>query len=156
MPTTANFGLRYPALTNAPDVPTDIKNLADDVDGALAAQDSGLLSNLGWAMGANWSLNESLHRIINGVMFVRFYFQRTGAQLVGSAVGNVGDETIATLTDSAMWPQLFWVVPVRFSNTGGTVQLSDTTGVLALTDLHTNGVVNTGDNGQLSLCYPLP
>lgn len=36
MPTTPNRSLRYPASSNAPNVPQDIQNLATDTDNALA------------------------------------------------------------------------------------------------------------------------
>ncbi|GIF16542.1 hypothetical protein [Actinoplanes teichomyceticus] len=36
MPTTPNLGLRYPALSSAPNVPLDIGNLAADVDATAA------------------------------------------------------------------------------------------------------------------------
>ena len=35
MPSTTEFGLRYPANTDTPDVPRDLQNLADDVEAAL-------------------------------------------------------------------------------------------------------------------------
>lgn len=35
MPSTTNFGLRYPALGDAPNVPQDMQNLASDVDTLL-------------------------------------------------------------------------------------------------------------------------
>lgn len=156
MPTTANFGLPYPSLTDAPNVPTDIKNLADATDSALLQSDSGLQSNLGLSMSSGWSLNEKLHRVIGSIAFIRLYVARTGANLVGSTVGNVADTAICTLTDSGMWPQWLIVAPVRASQTGGTVQLSDTTGIVTLTDLHSSGVIATGDNLQMSFMYPLP
>lgn len=36
MPTTATYGLRYPSLTSAPNVPADMQNLANDTDAAIA------------------------------------------------------------------------------------------------------------------------
>lgn len=35
MPATTTYGLRYPALTDAPDIVQIVKNLAEDADGAL-------------------------------------------------------------------------------------------------------------------------
>jgi len=35
MPTTPSFGLRYPALTAAPNVPADLLNLATDIDNLI-------------------------------------------------------------------------------------------------------------------------
>lgn len=35
MPTTPNYALRYPSLTNAPNVPADMQNLATDTDTAV-------------------------------------------------------------------------------------------------------------------------
>lgn len=37
MGTTTNYALRYPALTDAPDGPTQVQDLAEDVDAALDA-----------------------------------------------------------------------------------------------------------------------
>lgn len=42
MPATPNFGLRYPALTDPPNGPAQIEDLADDVDAALVAVDARL------------------------------------------------------------------------------------------------------------------
>jgi hypothetical protein len=36
LPSTTIFGLRYPATTNAPNIPGDLQNLANDIDAALA------------------------------------------------------------------------------------------------------------------------
>lgn len=42
MGTTTNYALRYPAATASPNVPVDMKNLADDVDAALDGVDDRL------------------------------------------------------------------------------------------------------------------
>lgn len=46
MGTTANYDLRYPEAGAANNVPSDIKNLADDVDTTVAAQISGVTDSI--------------------------------------------------------------------------------------------------------------
>lgn len=40
MPSTPTYGLRYPALSNSPNVPLDIQNLADDVEDEIERLDA--------------------------------------------------------------------------------------------------------------------
>jgi hypothetical protein len=46
MPSTPNYAFRYPVLGDDPDVPRDIKNLADDADAALLSVYTGLDTRL--------------------------------------------------------------------------------------------------------------
>jgi len=53
MPTTPKFGLRYPALTAAPNVPADLLNLATDVESLISGPAwSSLALNVGGVTGA--------------------------------------------------------------------------------------------------------
>lgn len=164
MPATPTYGLAYPALTDPPDAPGQLQALAEGVEAELARvdndvenaiTDTGLLTNLSITPATGWTVGVKEHRIIAGVMYLRLSLDRSGGELSGSAAGNIADTPMATLTSAGQRPQVSQMASVRFSNTGGTVQLSASTGEITLTDLHTNGSVGTGNTGQMNFVYPL-
>lgn len=56
MPTTSKFALRYPSLSDAPNVPQDVQNLASDVDSAMTRPMCYLVqqtAQTGWTSGTS-------------------------------------------------------------------------------------------------------
>lgn len=158
---TTNYALPYPAGGDAPLGPAQLQDLANAVDAELtnvndAITDTGQLTTLGVTMSSGWSLSEKLHRVFMGSFaFVRLGFTRTGAALEGSANSNIADTDILTITTTSLLPQWTQVMHIRFSNCGGGGELSAATGVLKLTDIPAGGDIGTGENGQVTLAYPL-
>jgi hypothetical protein len=58
--TTPNFGLRYPALSDPPDVVADIRNLAEDVDADLLPIQTAAARNAVRAFGARLAADTAM------------------------------------------------------------------------------------------------
>lgn len=95
MPTTTNSGLRYPASSNAPNIPVDFQNLANDVDsnmprGEIAYGErfttAGPASN-----GAGWVTVSQLQ-----VSVTLASARKVKVTMQGQATSNVAGTTVGT------------------------------------------------------------
>lgn len=60
MPSTPTYGLRYPALSNTPNVPLDIQNLATDVEAKFASLDASVALQTALPVTIRKPANESV------------------------------------------------------------------------------------------------
>lgn len=158
MGTTTVYGLRYPERTDSPDGPTQLHNLATDVETALSGliPDSGTLSNtLGVTAATGFSLVKSQYRTIGKKMWLSLQLSRTGTAITASAAGNISDTDIATITDVSHRPAINWFGTFRSTLTGGACQVEPTTGVVTIVDAHSGGSISTGDNVYAFAAYTI-
>lgn len=97
MPETPQFRLSYSEPTSAPEGWLHQKELAEDVERALADLDRRQTSTTGASAGSGWgSLAFEAHSR-GGIATVRIQVTRTGANIETGSGSNVGDTTLATI-----------------------------------------------------------
>lgn len=178
MPETATFGFEYetpqskPGITLTGDIDGSSPILAEQVDSALSGIDSRLTaaegaittlqgsspSDTGWiplslTLGTGFALSESNYRQWGPIVTVRIILVRTGADITANSAGNVGgDPLIATISNVDARPDRQRNVLARCMITSGSVTIG-TSGVIQLTDLHSNSSLRTDDDIRVSDTY---
>lgn len=93
MPTTTNYGFRYPTTNNAANVPQDIQNLATDVDNQLKTVATGTTGTIAAAAGWDWFAsghpNPFYHLSSDGVVTLHGIYRRTAADFTVATDGSV-------------------------------------------------------------------
>jgi hypothetical protein len=145
MGVTTNFSLPYPALTDAPDGPSQIEDLADAVDTALES----VVAGGGWVtltMLNGWS----------GTLQVKK--TGTASEVAVRTVGTVAAPGSLLLTlavlDEAYWPARPVRIPFIITAVGGgsaaagsPYMLIDETGDIGVEQVATQGMTNGAVNG---------
>lgn len=109
------------------------------------------------AIAAGWSLLNAIAVRTAGMTTIRIEAQRTGANIVADATGNITDSTIGTIT--ASWRPNAAFIGADFgllgrNNAGdGGASINPSTGVLALRSWSSTGTIATGDFVNFSSCY---
>lgn len=147
MPATPVYGLAYPGPDDlGGGLPAGLADLAADVDAALGqvAPDSGVLTNLGVTPAAGWTLTNNEHRVVGKLLHFYFRLERSGANLVANAVGDLPDTQVLTITTAAKRPVMpYWAGAYRASFTGGAALIVGSTGVLQITSAHSSSSIDT-------------
>lgn len=106
---------------------------------------------------SGWSMGDVAYATRNGVVYINAQIKRTGAKITAPGNGNLADDAIATLSNADMFPT---ISPLGswsdLTGTGahGSARVN-TAGGLVLSDCTPGGVINTGDNVNLSFVYPI-
>ena len=178
MPETATYGFEYetpqskPGITLTGDQDGSAPILAEQVDsvlsgldsrltaaeGAITVLQSGSPSDTGWqtlnvAAGSGFTVLESIYRHWGPVVSIRLQLERIGADITANSSGNVtGDPTVCTISTASARPDRQRLVIARCFITSGSAQIG-TTGVVAITDLHSNSSLRTGDDIRITDTY---
>lgn len=178
MPETANYGFEYetpqskPGITLTGDIDGSAPILAEQVDtvisgidtrltgaeGTIAILEAGAAHDTGWlamsvAAGAGFTLVSAVYRLWGPLVGIRFEFERTGADIVANASGNVvGDPPICTINTIEARPSEQQMTLVQASLTSGGGRIG-TNGVCDITDLHSNSSILTGHFVRVSGTY---
>jgi hypothetical protein len=178
MPQTPNFGFEYEVplqlpgvtLTGGPDGTSPI--LAEQVDtvltgidarvstteGDIAALQSSTPSDTGWialdvAAAAGFSVVDSTYRHWGPIVAIRVQIQRTGSDITAGSMGNVvGDPNLFTINTTDARPSQQLNVACQASITSGSVTMF-TSGLVNVTDLHTNSSIRTDDLVRITQTY---
>lgn len=104
--------------------------------------------------GSGWSTNTIRWVVMDGVIHLYVVMTRTGAAIVAGATGNITDNTILTVDDSALLPM--WQVHTSFraTVTGGSAQVT-TGGAVQIVDMHSLSTISTGDTVRVNVTYPV-
>ncbi|TDB80959.1 hypothetical protein [Micromonospora sp. KC721] len=108
-----------------------------------------LLYEAGWAAAGN------SYRIVGSRIELSINLTRTGAAITASALGNITDTLIVTLSNRAFRPSITKNFMFRSSVTSGAALLS-TSGQVILLDMHPTSSISTNDTVRLSVDYLLP
>ncbi|WFE47635.1 hypothetical protein [Verrucosispora sp. WMMD1129] len=118
--------------------------------------DTGVVTNeLAVAYAAGWAQQDNAYRIVGSRIELNVNVRRTGGPITASALGNIGDTLMATLTDPMFRPTMPKHHLFRSSVTSGSAVL-ETNGQLTLLDMHSTSVIATNDVVRVSIDYPLP
>lgn len=158
MGVTPGFALPYPERSDlGGNFPAAMADLAADVDAALGlvVPDSGLLS-MALTPAAGWSVVGDEYRIVGPWLFFDLSFERTGANLVANAQGNIADELVATIDDPALRPAMTnWVGLYRAGFTGGGALINGGSGNFTITSAHSTSTISTGDDVVIGGVYSI-
>lgn len=128
MPTTSVNALPYPATDDDPDVPSDIKALADRLETLLNTIQTGTgVLAIPLNTGANWSGATAKYQVKNGRCF-----------LEGSAIRSTGTTTTVGTLPSGARPAQAVNYSVRVGTTTSNFAIG-TDGVMSCTSGYTNG-----------------
>lgn len=178
MPMTPTYGFEYetpmtkPGITLTGNSDGSSPILAEQVEVALAGVDSRLASvegdvaalqtasatDTGWlalsvTAAAGWSLASAVYRRWGPMVGIRVECERTGADIVANAAGNVvGDPLVFTINTVEARPTQQWQFLLHASVTSGGCVLN-TSGALNLTDLHSNSSILTNHFVRASSTY---
>ncbi|MBO0826199.1 MAG: hypothetical protein J2P24_00315 [Streptosporangiales bacterium] len=164
METTTGHNLRYPDLSDPPDLASQLHNLADDVEAAFAgiAPDSGVVTNgITVTPATGFTVTKVQHRTIGKKMWLGLTLSRSGAALTTSLItdtnpGNLADTLAATIADAAHRPMIDWYGIFRTSFTSGACQISAANGNVTILDMHDGSSISTGDNLFFYAPYTIP
>lgn len=178
MPMTPTYGFEYetpmtkPGITLTGNSDGSSPILAEQVEVALAGVDSRLASvegdvaalqtasgtDTGWlplsvAMAAGWTFTSGVYRRWGPMVGIRAECERTGADIVANASGNVvGDPLIFTINTVEARPTQQWQLLLHASVTSGGCVIN-TAGALNVTDLHSNSTIATNNFIRISTTY---
>lgn len=147
-------GLRYPEATDRPDGAGQMQLLAEDIEAVAAAllPDSGTRGDLPVLPGAGFELMAGNWRLIGKNMTFAVWLKRTGAPLVATSAGNLGDTVCATITDPALRPSMNATATMRAFITGGEASVSASTGEIRLLTMQSSSTIEThSDEGNPSI-----
>ncbi|MDG4796967.1 hypothetical protein [Micromonospora sp. WMMD1082] len=118
--------------------------------------DTGVVTNeLAVTYAPGWAQEDNSYRIVGSRIELNLNVRRTGAAITASALGNITDTLMVTLTDPRFRPTMPKHHLFRSSVTSGSAVL-DTLGQLTLLDMHSTSVIATNDIVRVSVDYPLP
>lgn len=107
---------------------------------------------------AGWSLNNAQMVKTAGVITLNVVLQRTGANLVASATGDMADTAMGTI--NANWrpnsnfnATADFGVPVQNSIGSGVANMTTSSGVITLRNWSSGGTISTGNNIGLTMTY---
>lgn len=178
MPMTPTYGFEYetpltkPGITLTGDSDGSSPILAEQVEIALAGVDSRLASvegdvailqgasatDTGWlslsiAPAAGWTTASAVYRRWGPMVGIRVECERTGADIVANASGNiVGDPLAFTINTVEARPTQQWQMVLHASVTSGSCVIN-TAGAMNLTDLHSNSSILTNHFIRVSTMY---
>lgn len=118
--------------------------------------DSGILA-LPVTAGTGWSVTTAQYRLIGKLLDLYVEIARTGADVTGSAGGNISpDLVICTITDPALRPIAKRVPGYRANVTSGGCDISPVTGEITIVDMNSGANILTGATVQVSDFYTIP
>jgi hypothetical protein len=101
VPATSTFGLRYPTLANAANVPLDVQNLATDTDGALVGINNRLttVESLPANLAAKYSRNvaQAISNVLPGTKVAYTTVDYNQGSVVAESSG------VLTLNKTGLW-----------------------------------------------------
>jgi hypothetical protein len=178
MPSTANYGFEYetpqskPGITLTGDIDGSSPILAEQVDmvisgidsrltgaeGSIAILEAGQANDTGWLTlattpAAGFTLTQALYRRWGPTVMIRLEYERTGADIVAGATGNVvGDPLIATITEVNARPSQPIQTLLHASLTSGACVIN-TAGAINLTDMHSSSTIATTNQVRVTAMY---
>lgn len=178
MPMTPTYGFEYetpmtkPGITLTGDSDGSAPILAEQVEIALAGVDSRLAAvegdvailqvaspiDTGWltldvTAAAGWTLAAGVYRRWGPMVSIRVECERTGADIVASAAGNiVGDPLVYTINTIEARPTQQWQFMFHASVTSGGSVLN-TAGALNITDMHSTSTIATNNFVRTSTTF---
>lgn len=178
MPETSNYGFEYetpqskPGITLTGDIDGSAPMLAEQVDtviagidsrltgaeGSVASLEAGAANDTGWltlstSPAAGFTVTSAVYRRWGPLVMIRVEYERTGADIVATATGNVvGDPDIATINEVNARPSQSIQVLVHSSVTSGAGTLN-TSGVISLTDLNSGSTIATTHRVRVTSMY---
>lgn len=118
--------------------------------------DTGVVTNeLALSYPAGWAQEDNAYRIVGSRIELNVNVRRTGAAITATALGNITDTLMVTLTDPQFRPAMPKHHLFRSSVTSGSAVLN-TNGQLTLLDMHSTSSIATNDIVRVSIDYPLP
>ena len=135
-----------------------IDSRVSSAEGDIAALQATDASDTGWltmsaAAAVGWTLTSAVYRLWGPIVGIRVEYERTGADIVANAQGNVvGDPLIATISTIAARPSQQELIVIHSSLTSGMGTIS-TTGLINLTDMHSSSTISTGNFVRVSGTY---
>jgi hypothetical protein len=118
---------------------------------AFTTDDSDWLSD-DISYGAGWVDGGGLYRIIDSIVYLRGFAQRTGADLTASSTGHLVNNTMFTLPAAAVPPMSF---TGHWTTDGGSGTFAVLpTGEVQVLDAGPNQTISTGDTVRAYLVYP--
>jgi hypothetical protein len=178
MPETPIFGFEFEtpqtkpgiSLTGNQDGSSPI--LAEQIDTALAGIDARVSANegdiaalqatapsdTGWIAltvtpASGFDLTESIYRQWGPVVSIRVQVQRTGSTITANSEGNIiGDPSLFTINTVAARPSQPLNVSCQVTTTSGAVTMF-TSGLVNVTDLHSNSDIATDDFVRVTQTY---
>lgn len=178
MPQTPTYGFEYetpqskPGVTLTGDIDGSSPILAEQVEtviagidarvaateGDVAALQAVTASDSGWLVlsttpAAGFALTSAVYRRWGPMVMIRVEYQRTGADLVANASGNiVGDPLVVTINTVNARPSENIPVLIHSSVTSGSGVIN-TLGAINLTDLHSNSAILTDHQVRITATY---
>lgn len=141
MGTTPKLAIPYPELTDAANVPVDLKELADRVEALLTVRNR----TSGWlTAAAGWSVAASTIDVYARMAIYAFTVTRTGAAITVPVDGNIPTTLMCTFVP-ASWP-LYSVGP-RGSVEGrlASLDVNSTTGAMSMSAAAPGSNIATGE-----------
>jgi hypothetical protein len=178
MPSTPTYGFPFetpqtkPGITLTGDIDGSSPILAEEVERALTNTDARVAAaegniaalqttdatDTGWLTltvtpAAGFTAISNVYRRWGPVTMIRVQMNRSGADIVAGATGNVvGDPLMFTITNAAALPDQIIPCMVNCSVTSGG-SLIDTSGAVNITDLNSNSAIATGDTARIYATY---
>jgi hypothetical protein len=154
---TTKLKLPYPVAADTPDIPRDMKALADKLDGIipnLETYDSRATSDVK-AASSNWQI-AAYHgtKVYLQVSVIIGVYYRGKTAIKGDGAGNVGDQQICTLQQTILRPQTTATGIINTADTFGWCYV-DSSGRIYLRGL-SNSVASLAPNEgcNITLSYP--
>lgn len=178
MPQTPTYGFEYetpqskPGVTLTGDIDGSSPILAEQVEtviagidarvaateGDVAALQAVTASDSGWLVlsttpAAGFALTSAVYRRWGPMVMIRIEYQRTGADIVANASGNVvGDPLVATINTVDARPSENIPVLIHASVTSGACVIN-TLGAINLTDLNSSSSILTDHQVRVTATY---
>ncbi len=178
MPQTPTYGFEYetpqskPGVTLTGDIDGSSPILAEQVEiviagidarvasaeGDIAALQAVTASDTGWLTltttpAAGFTLTQALYRRWGPMVMIRLEYERTGADIVAGATGNVvGDPLVATITEVNARPSQPIQTLLHASLTSGACVIN-TAGAINLTDMHSSSTIATTNQVRVTAMY---
>lgn len=177
MPETQQYGFVYetpqtkPGITLTGDSDGSAAILAEQVEGVIASIDTRVAANegavsalqtatptdTGWislsvTAESGFEVNSAVYRRWGPVTGVSIELLRTGSDIQAISAGNIPDTDMCVINTVAARPDQPFTVIGRCFITSGNVDI-ETSGVVQLTDLHSNSALRTDDTIRINAVY---
>jgi hypothetical protein len=174
---TPTYGFEYetpltkPGITLTGDSDGSSPILAEQVETALAGIDARLASaegdiaalqavspsDTGWialgvTAGSGYSVTTNLYRRWGPLVSILINLERTGGAFAANSQGGIADTTICTISTTDARPDQRCQCVARITLTSGMLDIN-TTGIITITDMHSDSLVNTNDIIRIQHTY---
>lgn len=126
-------------------------------EGDIAVLDTASPSDTGWitlgvTAAANYSVTANIYRRWGPVVSILINLERTGGAFAANSQGGIVDATICTIDTVAARPDQRCQCVARTTTTSGMLDIA-TSGVVTITDMHSDSLVSTNDIVRVQHTY---